>query len=537
MTMSVGSRVAIRSADSGVLAQWARVPHRSRRVAGAAGSGGLRFAFYGRCSTEDHQDPVTSRAWQLAGAQAVTSGHGRIVAQYFDVGNSRVLPWARRPQAAALLSAMADPDRDFDAIIIGSSERAFYGQQFAMMAPLFAHYGVQIWLPEFGGAVDPSIAGHDELMVLLGILAKREVVRARIRVRTAMTVQARDQGRYLGGRPPYGYRLVDAGPHPNRALARRGLRLQRLDTDPHTGPIVTWIFAQRRRGHSLARITRALNDADIPCPSAADPGRNPHRAARRWQTTTVRAILANPRYTGHQVWNRQRTDHDLIDPNNTTLGHRDVLRWNTSEEWIISTTPAHPALVSPNDFIAVQHLRATRESSPGRTYRLTGLLRCYLCQRRMESCWSHGHPAYRCRHGHTSARSSDPTRPRNYFLREDQILPHLPALALRLTGIGPPPIRGRRDRPTAGHGHHGHLQPGGPYPDRRHPQNREDRHRLTNPPPRTQEHRHSNRTEDRERKNTRPGRRPETGAKERCPENGKRVQKVCPRGDLNPHAP
>ena len=38
------------------------------------------------------------------------------------------------------------------------------------------------------------------------------------------------------------------------------------------------------------------------------------------------AILANPRYTGLQVWNRQRTDFDLADPANTTLGHRQVQR-------------------------------------------------------------------------------------------------------------------------------------------------------------------------------------------------------------------
>ncbi|MGW3507776.1 recombinase family protein [Streptomyces sp. NPDC000994] len=242
---------------------------------------GLRFAFYGRVSTEDHQDPNTSRAWQLLGAQALVSGHGRIVAEFFDTGRSRTVPWARRPEAAALLAALADPDREFDAVVIDSSERAFYGHQFATMAPLFDHYGIEVWVPELGGAADPQTAGLEELMTLLGILSKREIARARIRVRAAMTVQTRDQGRYLGGRPPYGYRLVDAGPHANRALARRGVRIQRLDVDSECGPIVSWIFAQRLAGHSIARITRALNDAGIPCPSATDRARNPHHNGQR----------------------------------------------------------------------------------------------------------------------------------------------------------------------------------------------------------------------------------------------------------------
>jgi Recombinase len=129
-----------------------------------------------------------------------------------------------------------------------------------------------------------------------------------MRVRTAMAAQTREQGRYLGGRPPYGYRLADAGPHPNKAHAAWGRRAHRLEPDPHTAPVVQWMFVQRLAGHSLARITRALNDAGIPCPSAADPKRNPHRSGHAWTLGTVAAILANPRYTGRQVWNRQRTD-------------------------------------------------------------------------------------------------------------------------------------------------------------------------------------------------------------------------------------
>jgi hypothetical protein len=41
-----------------------------------------------------------------------------------------------------------------------------------------------------------------------------------------------------------------------------------------------------------------------------------------WTLRTVAAILANPRYTGMQLWNRQRTDFDLADPANTGLGHK-----------------------------------------------------------------------------------------------------------------------------------------------------------------------------------------------------------------------
>jgi recombinase len=73
-----------------------------------------------------------------------------------------------------------------------------------------------------------------------------------------------------------------------------------------------------------------------PCIARKEPG-------ARWTLRTVAAILANPRYTGRQVWNRQRTDFDLADPGNTGLGHKQVQRWNLSEGWIISKRPAHPA--------------------------------------------------------------------------------------------------------------------------------------------------------------------------------------------------
>jgi len=135
---------------------------------------------------------------------------------------------------------------------------------------------------------------HDEqAMTVLGLSSKREITRTSIRVRTAMAAQTR-QGRYLGGRPPYGYRLADAGPHPNKAHAAWGRRAHRLEPDPGTAHVVEWMFAQRLAGHSVARIARALNEAGIPCPSAADPERNPHRTARPGPSAPRRPSWATP---------------------------------------------------------------------------------------------------------------------------------------------------------------------------------------------------------------------------------------------------
>ncbi|MFC7266085.1 zinc ribbon domain-containing protein [Streptomyces lutosisoli] len=72
-------------------------------------------------------------------------------------------------------------------------------------------------------------------------------------------------------------------------------------------------------------------------------------------------------------------------------------------------------MVSETDFVAVQHLHADRPTAPDRTYLLAGLLHCALCERRMDSHGAH-RPAYRCRHGHTSATPSAVERLRTMAL-------------------------------------------------------------------------------------------------------------------------
>jgi hypothetical protein len=165
--------VACSEPGCSTLVLWAE--RAGRRRAGGLAGGGLRFAFYGRVSTEDWQDPESSRVRQWEQAESLVRGHGSIAAEFFDVGESRSVAWGRRPQAAALVAALADPDR-----------------------------GVPLWVPEVGGPIDPKNEAHDLVMSVFGGMSKGERNRIKIRVKAAMGAQATDEGRFLGGRPPYG---------------------------------------------------------------------------------------------------------------------------------------------------------------------------------------------------------------------------------------------------------------------------------------------------------------------------------------------
>jgi site-specific DNA recombinase len=394
----------------------------------------IRFASWGRVSTEDRQDPESSRAWQRARALSLIEPHGgQIVAEFFDIDKSRSIPPQRRPEASRLLTALADPARGFDAVVVGEPQRAFYGNQFGNTFPLFAHYRVPLWVPEVGGPIDPDNEAHDLIMSVFGGVSKGERNRIRVRVRTAMATQAQIEGRYLGGRPPYGYRLIDIGPHPNPAKAADGKRLRALAIDEPAAAVVRRIFAEFLSGHGLYAIAEHLTRDGIPCPSAHDPGRNKHRCGVAWSKYAIRAILANPRYTGRQVWNRQRKDEVLIDVHDVALGHMTKMRWNEQDKWIFSEDITHPPIVDQQTFAQAQELLTARRRSSGprerfrtrHAYALVGRFLCGLCNRKMQAHWANELAYYRCRFPAEYALANKVHHPRNVFIRECEVLPEL----------------------------------------------------------------------------------------------------------------
>lgn len=395
-----------------------------------------RLAFYGRVSTEDQQDPDASRGWQLSRARQLVEPAGcKIVDEYFDLGTSRSLPWKRRAEAARLLADLSNPSRGFEGVVIGEPQRAFYGSQFSLTFPVFTHFGVQLWVPEVGGPIDPGSEAHDLVMTLFGGMSKGERSRIQVRTRAAMRDLASRTDRFLGGRPPFGYRLVDAGPHPNPGRAAAGQRAHRLVPDEQAAPVVGQIFQMYLDGLGIRTIAQRLTDAEVPSPSAHDPARNSHRDPRGWAFSAVRAILLNESYTGRRVWAKQRKVEELIDPDDVAAGNRTRLRWSPEEQWVRPDARTHEPLIDDDTFAAARGrllsgARGKRKprSSP-HAYVLRGLIFCSICGRRMEGAWrpnrdpeAPGRVMYRCVVKQNRALADLPNHPSSMYVREDAIL-------------------------------------------------------------------------------------------------------------------
>ncbi len=147
----------------------------------------------------------------------------------------------------------------------------------------------------------------------------------------------------------------------------------------------------------------------------------------------IRAILANPRYTGRQVWNRQRKDEVLIDITDVAFGHMTKMRWNDEGKWIYSDDIVHPPIIDDERFEQAQQLLAAKNArqvvrrprtSP-RPYALRGVLFCGICRRRMQGTWNNDQPYYRCTFPSEYARTNQIHHPRTVYLREIEVLPEL----------------------------------------------------------------------------------------------------------------
>lgn len=151
----------------------------------------------------------------------------------------------------------------------------------------------------------------------------------------------------------------------------------------------------------------------------------------------MRAILENPRYTGYAFFGRWSKHETLLDPDDVAAGHVVRFRRASSDRVVRPRRPAHPAIVSVEEFTQAQLRRRSRAAggmrgraklertrvTGKRPYLLRGLVRCDLCDRKMQAASIRQDVYYRC-----LAKTLAPgslmlaDHPRTVNLREDHLV-------------------------------------------------------------------------------------------------------------------
>ena len=194
------------------------------------------------------------------------------------------------------------------------------------------------------GGLDPAVFKN----LLNDLYAKDASQKA---LRAKRTLQR--QGKYLGGSPPYGYRLDEADRY-------------RLLPDEVTAPVVRRIYEDCLAGQSCAAIARALTGEGVPTPAARRSG----QSSGVWSPSTVRRILTLPTYRGDLTQHlREMVSYKV---------HKS--RPVRPEDWIVVPN-THLPLVTRQEFARVGELLGQRQYTAGRrrAHPLAGLVFCADC--------------------------------------------------------------------------------------------------------------------------------------------------------------
>jgi site-specific DNA recombinase len=411
----------------------------------------MRFAYLGRTSSEDAQDPSLSIPRQLVSCQGVLDPRGDdIVAHYWDIESGRKLLDLRGngadgsrfnvpvPRDGGINDLLRDAGSGaFDAVIVESIDRV---SRMTADSTRVEQELERLGVPLFASdePMDTNATAILTRRVKQGI-AEWYVRDLLEKSRRGMEVSVR-QGWHTGGRPPYGY-MLEEHPHPNPSKAREGKHKHRLIIDPARAPIVLMIFTWYcLRHHGLGEICDKLNhNPDLyppPIPNRKDENDLPHT----WSRSVLNALLRNPKYTGYNVWNRhdKRPGRPLIRP---------------QAEWVWSAEPTQEPIVTRELFDMVEERAqkntiardagmpraAHKRTKPHarRVYPLRGRVRCSMCGHSMEGSHQKGSNWYRCQYVYRrgTAAAALANHPKVHGIKEDKILePILDFLARRVFG-------------------------------------------------------------------------------------------------------
>ncbi|MED4354602.1 recombinase family protein [Schinkia azotoformans] len=198
-----------------------------------------------------------------------------------------------------------------------------------------------------------TLEGKGEMFGLYAWMYEQESQRTSTRIKAALSSKAK-KGEFKGSIPPYGYRL------------QNGKLILAEDETPSN---VKRMFRMYLEGKGFDAIARTLTREGFPTPAQIVGKKN---AGMYWQGTSVKKILTNPHYVG-----------DLVQGRQTTISVTSKVREEIPREQQIVTENAHQAIISREDFEAVQRYmtgRKRQQAKPkAKKHLFTNYLFCADC--------------------------------------------------------------------------------------------------------------------------------------------------------------
>lgn len=236
-------------------------------------------------------------------------------------------------------------------------------------------YYIETWFPQRNirfiavnenyDTANPDDTAYGILIPLRNMINEAYALDIARKIKASQRQMMKD-GKYIGGRTPYGYLKAENDCH-------------QLVVDPVTAPVVRQMFQWAYEGAGLNTIVLRLNEAGVMTPShykfsVGEICNEKQLGSGKWQTFTVTKILRSEVYTG-----------DLVQGHTTIIDHKQV---PAGPENLTVVRDTHEPIVSRELFDAVQKkLDATAQANKSRTVKpytaniLKGKVFCACCGR------------------------------------------------------------------------------------------------------------------------------------------------------------
>lgn len=181
----------------------------------------------------------------------------------------------------------------FDILLAYMSDRIGRQEEYSFYVAELNRMGIEVWTIK-----DGQLKTEEHIDKLLNYIRfwqnEGESKKTGMRVHDTMVEMVRE-GKFVGGKAPFGYKLALSG-----EISNHGRALHKLVIVPQQAEVVRMIFSYAvNQGMGFQKIAKTLNENGISAPAALE-----------WKAGTIRSILMNPVYMGYVAYNRRKSGRE-----------------------------------------------------------------------------------------------------------------------------------------------------------------------------------------------------------------------------------